>query len=130
LGLPPDKVSSEAIAANQDGSVVAGAGFNFGFTGPRAARWSESAGWELIEGDSTDYSVVASRGISADGNTVVGSVQRLDTPAEPREPFLWWSDGNRIRQRLQQANAVYLHGHLHTSGTEITGDSMESVLAI
>jgi hypothetical protein len=60
----------------------------------------------------------------------VGSVQRLDTPAEPREPFLWWSDGNRIRQRLQQANAVYLHGHLHTSGTEITGDSMESVLAI
>ncbi len=27
-----------------------------------------------------------------------------------------WSDGPRIRQRLEQANAIYLHGHLHTAG--------------
>lgn len=41
-----------------------------------------------------------------------------------------WSDGNRIRLRLQQANAIYLHGHLHKSGGEITTDSLQSVLAI
>ncbi len=41
-----------------------------------------------------------------------------------------WSDGDRIRQRLQQANAIYLHGHLHASGGQRTGDSMQSVLAI
>jgi hypothetical protein len=41
-----------------------------------------------------------------------------------------WSDGSRIRQRLQQANAIYLHGHLHKSGGQIASDSMQSVLAI
>jgi hypothetical protein len=41
-----------------------------------------------------------------------------------------WSDGDRIRLRLEQANAVYLHGHLHASGGQRTGDSMQSVLAI
>jgi hypothetical protein len=41
-----------------------------------------------------------------------------------------WSDGDRIRQRLEQANAVYFHGHLHVSGGQRTGDSMQSVLAI
>lgn len=41
-----------------------------------------------------------------------------------------WSDGERIRQRLLQANAIYLHGHLHKSGGQITSDSMQSVLAI
>lgn len=41
-----------------------------------------------------------------------------------------WSDGNRIRLRLQQSNAIYLHGHLHKSGGEITTDSLQSVLAI
>ena len=41
-----------------------------------------------------------------------------------------WSDGDRIRLRLEQANAVYLHGHLHTSSGQRTGDSIQSVLAI
>ena len=41
-----------------------------------------------------------------------------------------WSDGDRIRKRLQQASAIYLHGHLHKSGGGITTDSMQSVLAI
>ncbi|MGJ0535248.1 metallophosphoesterase family protein [Methylocystis sp.] len=41
-----------------------------------------------------------------------------------------WSDGERIRMRLEQANAVYLHGHMHRSGTQRAGDSMQSVLAI
>jgi len=39
-----------------------------------------------------------------------------------------WSDGSRIRERIQQANAVYLHGHLHASGSQRTGDSLQSVL--
>jgi hypothetical protein len=41
-----------------------------------------------------------------------------------------WSDGPRIKRRLEQANAVYLHGHLHSSGAQQTGDTMESLLAI
>lgn len=41
-----------------------------------------------------------------------------------------WPDGPRIRKRLEQANAVYLHGHLHASGGQQTGDSMQSTLAI
>ena len=41
-----------------------------------------------------------------------------------------WSDGNRIRKRLGQANAVYLHGHLHASGNQRIGDSLQSVLSI
>jgi len=117
LGFPPDKVSSEALAANQDGSVVAGAGFDFGVTGPRAARWSESTGWELIEGDSTDYSVIASRGISADGNTVVGSVQRLDIPTEPREPFLW-----------TPTTGIQLLGRVPDSSTEATNVSADGTV--
>ena len=41
-----------------------------------------------------------------------------------------WSDGDRIRRRLEQANAIYLHGHLHASGGQRTGEPMQSVLAI
>ena len=41
-----------------------------------------------------------------------------------------WSDGNQIRTRLEQANAIYLHGHMHRSGAQQTGDAMQSVLAI
>jgi hypothetical protein len=41
-----------------------------------------------------------------------------------------WSDGARIQNRLQQANAIYLHGHLHVSGGQRTGDAMKSALAI
>lgn len=41
-----------------------------------------------------------------------------------------WSDGNRIRSRLEQANAIYLHGHLHKSGGQQSGFSMQNALAI
>jgi tetratricopeptide (TPR) repeat protein len=41
-----------------------------------------------------------------------------------------WSDGDRIRRRLEEAEAIYLHGHLHESGGQRSGDSMRSVFAI
>ena len=41
-----------------------------------------------------------------------------------------WPDQERVRQRLEQANAIYLHGHLHTSGGRRSGDSMQSTLTI
>jgi hypothetical protein len=41
-----------------------------------------------------------------------------------------WSDGDRIRTRLEQANAIYLHGHLHRAGTQRAGDAIGSLLAI
>jgi hypothetical protein len=41
-----------------------------------------------------------------------------------------WSDGDRIRTRLEQANAVYLHGHYHRARTQRAGDSAGSLLAI
>jgi hypothetical protein len=43
-----------------------------------------------------------------------------------REP----KDGLRIRYRLAQANALYLHGHLHASGKEAIGEAFHSALAI
>lgn len=41
-----------------------------------------------------------------------------------------WSDGSRIRERLEQANALYLHGHLHTAGHQQTGHSLQTALTI
>jgi len=41
-----------------------------------------------------------------------------------------WSDGRRVKERLLQANALYLHGHLHTSGGQRTGESLRSYLAV
>jgi hypothetical protein len=41
-----------------------------------------------------------------------------------------WSDGDRIRMRLEQANAIYLHGHFHRARAQRTGDAMGSLLAI
>lgn len=41
-----------------------------------------------------------------------------------------WSDGDRIRKRLEQANAIYLHGHMHRFGAQRAGDAMESALSI
>lgn len=40
------------------------------------------------------------------------------------------SDGQRIRNRLEQANALYLHGHLHASDSGYTGNALRSALAI
>jgi metallophosphoesterase superfamily enzyme len=39
-------------------------------------------------------------------------------------------DGPRVRDRLKQANALYLHGHLHASGTDSIGDVLRSTLTI
>lgn len=39
-------------------------------------------------------------------------------------------DAHRIRERLKQANALYLHGHLHASGTDSIGDALRTTLTI
>jgi predicted MPP superfamily phosphohydrolase len=39
-------------------------------------------------------------------------------------------DGQRVRDRLMQANAIYLHGHLHEGGSDQFGDVLRSTLAI
>jgi len=41
-----------------------------------------------------------------------------------------WSDGQRIQQRLEQANAIYLHGHLHQAGKQRSGDSLKTALTV
>lgn len=41
-----------------------------------------------------------------------------------------WSDGQRIQQRLEQANAIYLHGHLHQAGKQRSGDPLKSALTV
>lgn len=51
-------------------------------------------------------------------------------PLSAMEGEQLWSDGNGIRQTLERSKAIYLHGHLHKSGNQTTGDSMQSVLAI
>ncbi len=39
-------------------------------------------------------------------------------------------DGRRVRERLKQANAIYLHGHLHTTDSEAFGANDRTALAI
>ena len=40
------------------------------------------------------------------------------------------ADRLRVLERLKQANAVYLHGHLHIGGKERVGDGLRNVLTI
>jgi predicted MPP superfamily phosphohydrolase/DNA polymerase III delta prime subunit len=40
------------------------------------------------------------------------------------------SDGPRVIERLKQANAIYLHGHLHASGSDRIGDALRTTLTI
>ncbi|QPF93925.1 metallophosphoesterase [Bradyrhizobium commune] len=40
------------------------------------------------------------------------------------------SDGLRIKERLKQANVLYLHGHLHASGSDRIGDALRNALTI
>lgn len=50
----------------------------------------------------------------------------LDALSVEGEPH----DGRRVRERLKQANAVYLHGHLHMSGSDRIGDALRTTLSI
>jgi len=89
LGFAPGKVQSEALTANQDGSIIAGDANGFRGTAPRAARWSASSGWELLEGDG--FTPMQARGISADGSTIVGESE-IDGTID-QQAFLWTSTG-------------------------------------
>ena len=40
------------------------------------------------------------------------------------------ADGPRVRERLKQAHALYLHGHLHASGSDRIGDALRNTLTI
>jgi Calcineurin-like phosphoesterase len=40
------------------------------------------------------------------------------------------SDGPRVIDRLKQANAIYLHGHLHASGNDSIGNALRTTLTI
>jgi hypothetical protein len=40
------------------------------------------------------------------------------------------SDGEMVRRRLEQANALYLHGHRHATGSCHIGDALRSTLTI
>ena len=93
LGFPPDKEGSEATAANQDGSVIAGNAVRF--VGPEsvAARWCATTGWELFGGDG--FVPIRSLGISADGNTIVGVA--LSVPGGLRQAFRWTPTGGSER---------------------------------
>jgi len=51
----------------------------------------------------------------------------LDALSVEMEPK---GDGPRVRERLKQANAIYLHGHLHTSGNDQIGDARHTALTI
>jgi predicted MPP superfamily phosphohydrolase len=39
-------------------------------------------------------------------------------------------DGPRVKERLKQAKALYLHGHLHASGSDRIGDALRSTLTV
>jgi probable HAF family extracellular repeat protein len=89
LGVPPGRDNSEALAANVDGSVIAGGVTGFMGTAPRAARWSEAEGWLVLEDDG--FAPIQARAVSADGATFVGTLQYPG--AGGREAFLWTQSG-------------------------------------
>ncbi len=86
LGIPVGKENSEGLAANRDGSVIAGDAAGFMGVAPRAARWSESGGWLVLEGQG--FAPIQARGISADGRILVGTLQP-EGGMITREAFIW-----------------------------------------
>lgn len=70
LGVPQNGLQSYAYAVSADGKVVVGAWMPLGVTRVRAFRWSEEHGLHLITPDNEWLS--DARGVSADGNRVVG----------------------------------------------------------
>ncbi len=115
LGLPEGKVESQAFTANDDGSVLAGNGLGDFETAPRAARWSESAGWELLRDGREDFNAIEARGISADGDTVVGTIQFEGSTI--REAFLW-----------TPATGIQMLGLLDGNPTTATGVSADGTV--
>lgn len=70
LGVPANGLQSYAYAVSADGRVVVGSWSPRGSTRVRAFRWSEGQGMHTITPDDEWLSDV--RGVSADGNLVVG----------------------------------------------------------
>lgn len=123
LGFPGGKEQSEAIAANEDGSVIAGTGKGFAGTGPQAARWIENGGWRFIP-DGETFFTIQSRGISADGNTVVGAAQFLGTVLQ--EGFVWTpSGGTQLVGQIAEEQPTVATG-ISADGTIICGFGADS----
>ena len=95
-------VAGAAISISPEGNVIGGQGYVSSISKFEAFRWDEEAsivglGWLP---DKSEFSAV--RGISANGNVIVGSSQGLG-PASERETisaFIWTAD--RGMQDLQQ----------------------------
>ncbi len=118
LGFPGGKEQSEAIAANEDGSVIAGTGKGFAGTGPQAARWIENGGWRFIP-DGETFLTIQSRGISADGNTVVGAAQFFGGILQ--EGFVWTpSGGSQLVGQIAEDQPTVATG-ISADGTIICG---------
>lgn len=117
LGFPMNKLQSEAIAANEDGSVIAGTVKGFFGTAPVAARWSSGAGWETLSGQG--FVPIQSRGISADGNTLVGAAQFLGLILQ--EGFLWApAGGTQLVGQLSEGNPTVATG-ISADGAVVCG---------
>ena len=119
LRYPVGKEQSEAIAASEDGSAIAGTVRGFMGTAPQAARWSESAGWEILTGDGETVATIQSRGISADGNVVVGAAQFFGKTL--REGFLWTpGGGTRLIGQIAEGRPTVATG-ISADGAIISG---------
>jgi probable HAF family extracellular repeat protein len=73
---PCDRFLSSAAGTNSNGQVVVGQAYN-GCTFTHAFRWQEATGMVDL-GSSVDGRPSSARGVSADGNVVVGSQTRAD----------------------------------------------------
>jgi hypothetical protein len=71
LGYLPSDTSSAAFAVNADGSVVVGQSFESYAT----FRWISASGMESLP-------IEGGRGVSADGNTIVGTAEQGDGSPE------------------------------------------------
>jgi uncharacterized membrane protein len=117
LGFPQDKMETEALAANQDGSVIVGLAAGFMGLEMAAARWSQSGGWEILQGND-DAVPIEARGTSADGNTIVGAAQ---LNAVPMEAFLWTAgSGIQLLGLLSEGKPTQATG-VFADGTVVSG---------
>jgi uncharacterized membrane protein len=118
LGLPPGVSSSEAVATNQDGSVIVGNMWN----GSRykAFRWTPQDGVQDI-GIPTEFEEAWARGVSADGSIVVGHCTKDDRGTY--RAFIWTAEeGIALLNDFAQARGFELDGVTLWQATAISAD--------
>lgn len=104
----PDAQSYSAGSVSADGSVITGAGRLRAVSGgPKAARWTDEMGWEILSPSSTRSESVT--GVSSDGSVIVGRTSH----GSDHRAFRWTEqDGMQLLANDATAAAVSGDGNI------------------